>query len=135
MSSGHGIGVPGTVPNPNDVNQSGKPADALGPEDDEGEAAEQGSVPSVTTSDGSPNAGDEHAVEQPARRAHDEDDRDRDLDRHAGHEQQADDRARQAGHRLDRQVDLAGDDDQRHRQGHDRDLDHGRGEVREVAAR
>ncbi len=25
MSSGHGIGVPGTVPNPNDVNQSGNP--------------------------------------------------------------------------------------------------------------
>ena len=40
----------------------------------------------------------------------------------------------EAGHRLDRQVDLAGDDDQRHRQRHDRDFHQGGDEVREVAA-
>ena len=127
--------MPGTVPKPNDVNQLGEAADALGARGRRARGRGRArACPSVTTSDGRPkpvtstplssppaapttrtigiatSTGTPAANRQP-RTAHD-----------------------RPGHRLDREVDLAGDDDQRHRQGHDRDLDHGRGEVREVAA-
>ena len=124
--SGHGIGVPGMVPNPKVVNQSGKPLTPCDPRTTRARPRNSASVPSVTTSDGRPNARDEDAVEQPAGRADDEHDRDRRPRSGRRREQEAEDGARQAGHRLDREVDLAGDDDQGHRQGHDRDLDHGR---------
>ena len=123
----------GDGPNPKVVNHSGNALMPRGPRTTSARPRYSASVPSVTTSDGRPHASDEEAVEQPAERADDEDDRDRDLDRYAGRVQESEDRAGQAGHRLDRQVDFAGDDDEGHRQGHDRDLDDGRDQVGEVA--
>ena len=129
MTNGHGISVPGHVAEAELGERGREVADAARPEDDQGQAAEQGERAEGHDERRQAAARDEQAVEQAAERADDEDERDRDLERDAGRPQEAEERARQAGHRLDRQVDLAGDDDQGHRQGHDRDLHQGGDQV------
>src|SRR4029079_470814 len=75
----------------------------------------------------------EHPVQEAAEGADDQHDHEGQRQGHAGGEQDAEDGRRQADHRLDREVDLARDDDQGHRKRHDRDLDDRRDEVRHVA--
>ena len=129
------MSVPGTCPKPSVVNQSGKSLMPRGPRTIRASPRKSASVPSVTTSDGRPPRPTRRPLSSAADDAHHEHERDRDLERDAGGPQEAEDRAGEAGHRLDREVDLAGDDDQRHRQRHDRDLHQGGQEVREVAGR
>ena len=53
-TSGHGIGVPGTVPNPKSVNGGGKSLTPTGPRTMRARPRKRASVPMVTTSDGRP---------------------------------------------------------------------------------
>ena len=131
----HGISVPGTSPNPSTVNAGGKSLTPRGPRMIRARPRKRASVPSVTTSDGRPPSGRERAVEEPAGGTHHEDDRDRDLEGHARGPHEAEGGARQAGHRLDRQVDLAEDDDQGQGQGHDRHFHQGGERGSKVAGR
>ena len=135
MTNGHGMSVPGHLPEAELGEARREVAHAARSEDDQGEAAEERERAERHDERRQPAARDEQAVQQAAQDADDEHDGDRDLHRDAGRPQEAEDGAGQPGHRLDRQVDLAGDDDQRHRQGHDRDLHQGRDEVAEVARR
>ena len=96
MTNGHGIGVPGTWPKPNSVNAVGKVADAPRAEDDEGQATEERERAERHDERRQPAACHEQAVEQPAQRADDEDERDGDLERHAGRPEEAEDGAGQA---------------------------------------
>ena len=91
-------------------------------DDDEGQPAEQRQRADRHGQRGQPEAGDEQAVERAAQRADDEADRDDRLDRLAVVPQPRHHRARQGEHRGDGQVDLRGDDDERQRQRHERDL-------------
>ncbi len=135
ITNGHGISVPGTYPKPSVVNSGGKLETPCGPRTISASPRNRASVPRVTTSDGSPNRAISVPFIRPPRAPSTITSSDGDPDRDPGGPQEAEDRARQAGHRLDRQVDLARDDHEGHRHGHDRHLHEGGEQVREVARR
>ncbi len=110
-------------------------ADAARSENDQGEASEERQRAEGYDEGRQSAPGHEQAVEQPAEGAEEQHDRDGDAQRHAGRPQESEEGAGETGHRFDGEVDLAGDDDQGHRQGHDRDLHQGRDQVCEVARR
>ena len=94
MTNGHGMSRPGHVPEA-DLGEAGREvADAARPEDDQGQAAEQGERAEGHDERRQAAARDEEAVQQAAEHADDEDDGDRDLERHAGRPQEAEERAR-----------------------------------------
>jgi hypothetical protein len=111
----------------------GEVAHALGPEDDQREATEQGERAQGDDERRQAAARHQQAVHQAAEGTDADDQQDGDPDRHAGRPQEAEHRTGETGHRLDGQVDLAGDDDQRHGDRHDRHLHEGGEQVREVA--
>jgi hypothetical protein len=132
MTNGHGISVPAEA----QLRERGREvADAARSKDDQGQASEEGQGSQGNDQGGQPASRHEEAVHQAAQDPDEEDDGDPDPERHAGRPEEPEDRAGEAGHRLDGQVDLTGHDDQGHRQRHDRDFHQGCDEVREVAGR
>ena len=85
--------MPGHVPEAELRERGREVADAARPEDDQGQAAEQGERAEGHDQRRQAAARDEQAVQQAAQRADDQDDRDRDLERDAGRPQEAEDRA------------------------------------------
>ena len=80
-------------------------------------------------------ARDEKGLKAPRQRAADQDHDDDRGHRPAVHPEESEQAARQAEGRRDREVDLAGNDDQRHGQRHDRQLTVGEPHVEEVVVR
>ena len=84
-----GSGVPGMLPKPKSVKPAGKLLMRPRAEHDVREAAEEGEGAEGDDERRQAATGDEQAVEEPAGRAHDQDDGDADLERHAGRPQEA----------------------------------------------
>ena len=135
MTNGHGMSVPGTWPKPSSVNADREVADPARAEDDQRKSAEQGERPEGHDERRQARTSHQEAVHQATQGTDREDRRNADPERDAGGPEEPKDRAGEPGHRLDGQVDLAGHDDQRHRQRHDRDFHQGGDEIREVAGR